>query len=148
MNIYKYVEEQTDLLFDFILEFFGRDPDSASVSWYFFLKRKVARDVQTQSYKIVSKIAKLKYGLPKRRPAYNGEIYRKAMTAVKKIIRWIQRDWMRARHYQINLNSKYVQENTFKLLNSNLPSSKEYAILFNSIANWKAFGTIERKQIL
>ncbi len=148
MNIYKYVEEQSDLLFDFILEFFGRDSDSASVAWYFFLKRKVPRDDQTESYKILSKIAKVKYGLAKKRPPYNGEIYNKAMKAVKKIIKWIQREWLRVRHYQINKNSKIVQENTFKLLNSNLPLAREYAILFNMIVNWKAFGVLERKQIL
>jgi hypothetical protein len=148
MNVYKYVEEQTDLLFDFILEFFGRDTDTASVAWYFFLKRKIARDDQTEAYKILTRIAKLKYGIPKKKPSYDGEVYRKAYMNLKKIIKWIQKDWMKSRHRQINTNSKTVLDNTFKLLNSTLPLAREYAILFDAIVNWKPYTALNKKQIL
>ena len=50
MDIFKFTDVETDELFKFILEFFGRDADSANVAWYFFIKRKVGKSEQTQAY--------------------------------------------------------------------------------------------------
>jgi len=148
MDIYKFMKEETDVLFDFILEFFGRDSDSAEVAWYFFIKRRIAPSEQTQAYKVLTRIAKLKYGTIKRKPVYNGQIYLKAITAVRKIIKWIQRVWMKLRKQQIILNSENIQEQTFKLLNLNKPLTTEYAILFNLIENWKPMTGVVKKQVL
>ena len=148
MNIYLYLEEHTDALFDFILEFFGRDSDSAQVAWYFFMNRKINPSYQTQVYKILTRIAKIKYGAIKRKPIYNGQMYVKAISAVRKIIKWIQRFWMKLRHNQINLQSEILKEQAVKLLNSNKPLATEYAILFNLIETWKPFTGIVKKQVL
>jgi hypothetical protein len=148
MFAYNYMEEQVDNLFDFILEFFDRDSDSSEVAWYFFMSRRIPKEQQTEVYKILTRIAKIKYGVVKRRPRYNGEIYLKATRAVKKILKWIQKDWMKVKHNQINLQSKYIQDQMIKVLNSNLPLSQEYAILFNMIIDWKPFVSLPKKQIL
>jgi hypothetical protein len=148
MFVYNYMEEQANSLFDFILEFFDRDSDSSEVSWYFFMTRRIPKEQQTEVYKILTRIAKIKYGPIKRRPRYNGEVYLKATRAVKKILKWIQRDWMKIRHKQLNVQSRYIQEQTVKVLNSSLPLSKEYAILFNMILDWKPFVSLTKKQVL
>lgn len=146
MNVYKYCDEHTDQLFTQILEFFSRDSDSADVAWYFFLIRKVPEYQQTEAYKVLARLAKIKYGKPKRKPAYTGEIYLKALKAVKKIIIWIQKIWMRARHLETNIMSSMEDTQMLKLLNSNLLASKEYAILFSLIKEWKP--QPQKKQII
>jgi len=146
MNIYKYCNEQTDLLFTQILEFFSRDSDSAEVAWYFFLKRKAPEYQQTEAYKLIARLAKIKYGVPKRKPAYTGEIYLKALNAVKKIISWIQKIWLRARHQETKLTTSLEKDQMLRLLNSNLLASNEYAILFSMIREWKP--QPQKKQII
>jgi hypothetical protein len=112
------------------------------------MTRRIPKEQQTEVYKILTRIAKIKYGPIKRRPRYNGEVYLKATRAVKKILKWIQRDWMKIRHKQLNVQSRYIQEQTVKVLNSSLPLSKEYAILFNMILDWKPFVSLTKKQVL
>jgi hypothetical protein len=148
MNVMTYIDEHTDSLFDFILEFFNRDTESANVAWYFFTKRKIGLNYQTETYKVLTRIAKLKFGSVKRKPVYTGEVYLKAMKAVRKIVIWIQRTWMKARHLQIQLNSENIRLQTTKLLNSGKPLHIQYAILFNLIENWKPFTGVVKKQVL
>jgi len=148
MFVYNYMEQQVNSLFDMIFEFFDRDSDISEVCWYFFMIRKVPKEQKTEVYKILTRIAKLKYGTIKRRPFYNGQTYIKAIRVVKKILKWIQKEWIKTKHNQINFQSKYIQEQTVKVLNSSLPLSKEYAILFNMIVDWKPFVSLPKKQIL
>lgn len=148
MNVLNFMEGHTDALFDFILEFFGRDSDSANVAWYFFLTRKIHPNYQTQAYKVLTRIAKIKYGSVKRKPVYTGQIYAKAITAVRKIIKWIQKVWMGNLKKQIIIDSEITQQQIVKLLNSNKPLTTEYAILFNLIETWKPFTGIVKKQVL
>ena len=148
MDIFKFTDVETDELFKFILEFFGRDADSANVAWYFFIKRKVGKSEQTQAYIMLTRIAKLKYGTIKRKPVYTGDIYLRAISAVRKIIKWIQKTWLKEKQKQINIKSNYIQEQTFKLLHSNRPLATEYAILFNIILTWKPMTGVVKKQVL
>lgn len=148
MDVFKFMGQETDELFKFILEFFSRDSESADVAWYFFIKRKVSKSEQTSAYVMLTRLAKLKYGTIKRKPRYNGEVYVKAITAVRKMIKWIQKIWMAKLKKKIPFDSENIQNQVFKLLNSNKPLATEYAILFNLIETWKPFTGIVKKQVL
>ena len=148
MNVYQYLDTHVDLLIKQVIEFFDRDADTSHIAWYFFLVKKIPLEQQTEAYKVLVRIAKLKYGKPKKKPSYTGEEYLKALRAVKKIVAWIQKVWMRSRHIEINISSRMTQDQVMKLLNSNLLLGKEYAILFNMITEWKPFRTVPKKQII
>lgn len=147
MSIYKQLDHSTDNLFAKIIEYFSKDPDSASLAWYIFITRSVPKSYRISSYKVLVKIARNKLGVPKKRPPYNALQLETAINVNKEIIKWIQNKWLLKKHKNMNINSLSSKKEMFYLLKSTLDNGQEYAILYNNIVNWEPFN-ISKKQTL
>lgn len=141
MLLYNFIEMKVDHAFEHILNFFAEEPETAHLAWFLIIKKRVPTHFRTREFNILVRIAKIKKIQPLKFVPYNMSDYSKAMVRIKKVFNWLYRFWFRKAKENLSLlfiDKLSMRNSIFRLTETNLILSKEYAILLNLIEEWSA----------